>query len=73
MRSLCRFSMYSSSSPAAAVPVLHRGSKGGSGTRDRDSGSGEGAIADTSEAQAAAQTVPAAEAISRTLPPPLFR
>ena len=56
----------------AAVPVLHRGSRGGSGTRDRDSGSGEGAIADTSEAQAAAQTVPAAEAMSRTLPPPLF-
>ena len=56
----------------AAVPVLHRGSRGGSGTGDNDSGSGEGAIADTAEAQAAAQTVPAAEPMSRPLPPPLF-
>ena len=44
----------------AAVPVLHRGSRGGSGTRDRDSGSGEGAIADTSEAQALLDAIPAA-------------
>ena len=39
---------------------MHRWSRGGSGTRDNDSGSGEGAIADTSEAQALLDAIPAA-------------